>query len=122
MDSDPRIAAARDSAEFRSFAVEAFVGRRASGWPFARFDINSRELRVRLPFPWFTTRSQEATAITAVVIGRRLGGMWCVRFDDAAGNLNDVHVHPLVRRQAIIGELHSCGYHVVDDQVPTASR
>jgi len=66
-----------DSADFRSFAVEAWAGRRASGWPFSRFDISSRELRVRLSFPWFTTRSQQAAAIQAVQVTRRLGDMCC---------------------------------------------
>jgi hypothetical protein len=110
------------SAEFRSFAVEAFAGRRASGWPFCRFDISSRELRVRLSFPWFTTRSQEAAAIRAVVVKRRLGDMCCIRFDDIVGNLGDVHVHPLYRRRQMIDELRRCGYEVVGDTVRGGSR
>jgi hypothetical protein len=111
----------RDSADFRSFAVEAFAGRRASGWPFSRFDISSSELRVRLSFPWFTTRSQQATAIRAVVVTRRLGDLCCIRFDDAVGNLADVHVHPLYRRQQMIDELRRSGYHVIGDTVRGAS-
>jgi hypothetical protein len=111
-----------DSADFRSFAVEAWAGRRASGWPFSRFDISSRELRVRLSLPWFTTRSQQAAAIQAVLVTRRLGDMCCIRFDDARGNLGDVHVHPLYRRQQIIDELCRCGYHVTGDTVHRASR
>ena len=51
MDDQSRNLAADNSRDFRSFAVEAFVGHRASGWPFARFDISSRELRVRRSFP-----------------------------------------------------------------------
>jgi hypothetical protein len=35
--------AVRGPAEFRSFAVEAFVGRRATGWPLARFDISNSD-------------------------------------------------------------------------------
>ena len=100
---------APDSACIRSFAVEAFVGHRATGWPFARFDISSSELRVRLSFPWFTTRSQQAAAIRAVLVRRRIGDMRCVRFDDADGSLGDVHVHPIYRRQQIIDELRRCG-------------
>ena len=122
METHSHNVAVRDSTDFRCFVVEAFVGRRVSGWPFSRFDISSRELRVRLSFPWFTTRSQQAVAIRAVVITRRLGDMCCIRFDDAAGNLGDVHVHPLYRRKQMIDELRRCGYHVVGDTPQGASR
>lgn len=107
--------AAPDSARIRSFAVEAFVGHRVTGWPFARFDISSSELRVRLSFPWFTTRSQQATAIRAVIVKRRLGNMHWIGFDDAAGRLGDVRVHAIYRHRQMIDELRRCGYHVVDD-------
>ena len=43
--------AAHESARIRPFTVEAFVGHRVTGWPFARFDISISELRVRLSFP-----------------------------------------------------------------------
>jgi hypothetical protein len=109
--------AVRGPDEFRSFAVEAFVGRRASGWPFARFDISNHELRVRLSFPWFTTRSQQAAAIRAVVVTRRFGDTWWIHFDDAADSIGDVHVHPIYRRQQMIDELRRCGYRVVGDPV-----
>jgi len=56
------------------------------------------------------------------VITRRLGDMCCIRFDDDASNLGDVHVHPLCRRQQIIDELRRCGYHVIGDTVRGASR
>ena len=112
----------REPSDFRSFAVEAFAGRRASGWPFSRFDISSRELRVRLSFPWFTTRSQQSGAIRAVVVTRRFGDMCCIRFEDALGNLGDVHVHPLYRRRQMIDELRRCGYSVVGDTFRAASR
>jgi hypothetical protein len=113
---------ARAPADFRPFAVEAFVGRRASGWPFSRFDISSRELRVRLSFPWFTTRSQQSEAIRSVVVTRRIGDMYCIRYDDTVGNFRDVHVHPLYGRQQMIDELRRCGYEVVDDAVRGGSR
>ena len=122
MEGQSHDVAAGDFADFRSFAVEAWAGRRASGWPFSRFDISSRELRVRLSFPWFTTRSQQAAAIQAVQVTRRLGDMCCIRFDDARGNLSDVHVHPLCRRQQMIEELRRCGYHVTGDTTRGASR
>jgi hypothetical protein len=107
--------AVSESTDFRSFAVEAFVGHRASGWPFARFDISVGELRVRLAFPWSITRSQDAAAIRAVVITRRFGDRWWIRFDDSAGSLGDVHVHPLYRRQQMVDELRRCGYLVIED-------
>jgi hypothetical protein len=115
MDDQYRSSAARDSADFRTFAVEAFVGRRVSSWPFARFDFSSRELRVRLGFPWFTTRSQEATAVIAVVVTRRFGDMCWIRFDDPAGRMDDVHIHPIYHRHQMIDELRACGYQVVGD-------
>ena len=122
MDGQSQDFTVRASPGFRSFAIEAFIGRRASGWPASRFDISSRELRVRLSFPWFTTRSQQSEAIRSVVVKRRLGDMCCIRFDDAIGNLDDVHVHPLYRRQQMIDELRRCGYQVVDDAVRGGSR
>ncbi len=85
MDDQSHNIAVRDPAEFQSFAVEAFASRRVSGWPFSRFDISSRELRVRLSFPWLTTRSEQAAAIRAVIVTRRFGDMCCSRFDDAGG-------------------------------------
>ena len=106
--------AAADSACVRSFAVGAFVGRRVTGWPFARFDISRGELRVRLSFPWFTTRSQQAAAIRAVIVTRRFGNTCWIGFDDA-GRLGDVHVHAIYRRKQMIDELRRCGYHVVGD-------
>jgi hypothetical protein len=51
MEDHSRKLSAPESAHNWSFAVEAFVGRRATGWPFARFDISGSELRVRLSFP-----------------------------------------------------------------------
>ncbi len=101
-----------DSARIRSFAVEAFVGYRITGWPFARFDISISELRVRLSIPWFTTRSQQATAIRAAIVTRRFGNMYWIGFDDAAGTLGDVHVHATYRRKQMIDELRRCGYYV----------
>ena len=121
MDDQPGNLAADNSRDFRSFAVEAFVGHRASSLPFARFDISSRELRVRLSFPWFTTRSQQAAAIRAVVVARRFGNRWWLRFDDDGGSLRDARVYPIYHRQQIIDELHRCGYHVAGDNAPRAT-
>lgn len=121
MDNQSRNVASRASADVRSFPVEAFVGHRASGWLFARFDISSRELRVRLSFPCFTSRSQQAGAIRSVVVTRRFGDMWWIRFDDTGNRLGNVHVHLIYRRQQIIDELRRCGYHVVGNTGGRAS-
>jgi hypothetical protein len=79
------------------------------------------ELRVRLSFPWFTTRSQQASAIRAVVVARRFGNRRWLRFDDDGGSLGDVHVYPIYRREQVVDELHRCGYHVVGDTDHRAS-
>jgi hypothetical protein len=122
MDNQSLDPVAENRPDFRSFAVEAFIGHRASGWPLARFDISSRELRVRLSFPWFTARSQQAAAVRAVVVARRFGDRWWLRFDDDGGTLGNVHVYPIYRRQQVIDELRRCGYHVAGDTAQRASR
>jgi len=104
------------AAASRSFAVEAFVGRKATGWPFARLDVATSELCVRLPFPWFISRRQAATAIDAVILSSRFGRLCCIRFDDGAGSLANVHVHPLLRTQLVIEELRRCGYRLRDER------
>jgi hypothetical protein len=116
MEADSQNIASWDSAACRSFAVEAFVGRRVSGWPFGRFDVSARALRVRLSFPWSAVRSQEAAAIRAVVVARRRGGMRWLRFDDANGYMADVHVHSPFKLEQVIDELRRCGYQVIDDR------
>jgi hypothetical protein len=114
MEAESHNGASGESDACRSFAVEAFVGRRVSGWPFGRFDVSARELRVRLSFPWFTVWSQEAAAIRAVVVARRRGGICWLQFDDAEGSMADVHVHPPFKLEQIIDELRRCGYQVID--------
>jgi hypothetical protein len=122
LEDKSRDLAADNSRDFRSFAVEALVGHRVNSWPFARFDISSGELRVRLSFPWFTTRSQQAAATRSVVVPRRFGDRWWLRFDDDGGSLGNVHVYPIYRRQEVVDELHRCGYHVAFDTAQSASR
>ena len=48
----------------------------------------------------------QATVIRAVTLTRRSGNSYCIRFDDAVGNLGDVHVHAL--RDATSGTLSIC--------------
>ena len=98
----------------RSFAVEAHAGRKITGWPLGRFDVGADRLRVRLGFPWFTTRSADKDAITIVSVARIVPGIWCVRFDDSGQRLADAHIHLPVRAQRIIKELRECGYTVTD--------
>ena len=97
----------------RSFAVEAYIGRKAAGWPFAHLDIGPARLQVRLPFPWFTSRSAARQTITAVSVGRSLA-RYCLRIQDTAGILTNVHVHLPVRPDRVIQELHHSGYVVTD--------
>jgi hypothetical protein len=96
----------------RSFAVEAHAGRKIAGWPLGRFDIGADGLRVRLPFPWFVTRSAAKDTITGVSVARTVTGALCVRFEDSGQRLADVHIHPAVRPQRIIEQLRRCGYPV----------
>ena len=97
----------------QSFAVEAYVGRKAGGWPFARFDVGPAGLRVRLTFPWFTARSAARQTITVISVGRSTA-RYCVRFEDSAGALANVHVHLPVRPDRVIEELRRSGYVVTD--------
>jgi hypothetical protein len=116
----PRGPAARDApagsppSPWRSFAVEAHAGRRIAGWPLGRFDIGAGQLRVRLGFPWFLTRSADKDAITNVSVARIVASVWCVRFDDSGQRLADAHIHLPVRAQRIIDELRQCGYPVTN--------
>jgi hypothetical protein len=99
---------------WRSFAVEAYAGRRIAGWPLGRFDVGAEGLQVRLRFPWFVTRSSGKDTITRVSVARAVTGVWCVRFEDSGQRLADVHVHLPVRAQRIIDELRQCGYAITD--------
>ena len=118
----PRGPASRDSRAghppaappWRSFAVEAYAGRKIAGWPLSRFDIGADRLRVRLGFPWFVTRSAGKNTITVVSAARTVPGIWCLRFDDSGQRLADAHVHLPFRAQRIIDELHQHGYAVTN--------
>jgi hypothetical protein len=80
-------------------AVEAFVGHRVSGWPFGRFDVITRELRVCLSFPWFAVRSQRATAIHEVVVATPTWRHVLATFlGDAPGSEQTSRREPAVRR------------------------
>jgi hypothetical protein len=99
---------------WRSFAVEAYVGRKISGWPLGRFDVGADGLRVRLPFPWFVTRSAGRDAIASISAARTVSGIWCLRFEDSGQFLADARVHLPVGAQRIIDELRHRGYTVTD--------
>jgi hypothetical protein len=70
-------------------------------------------VELALRFPGAGVRSHQAAAIRAVVVGRR-GGMCWLRFDDAAGAMADVHVHPTFKLVQIIDELLRCDYQITD--------
>jgi hypothetical protein len=99
---------------WRSFAVEAHAGRKIAGWPLGRLDAGPDGLRVRLPFPWFITRSAGKDAITSVTVARTITGACCVRFEGSAQPLAGVHVHLPVRAQRILDALRHYGYTVTD--------
>jgi hypothetical protein len=94
--------------------VEAWAGRKISGWPFGRFDVGRDGLRVRLGFPWFVSRSAGQDTITAVTVSRRFAGIFCLRFEDTSQCLAHVLVGMPVRGQQIVDELRRSGYPVVD--------
>jgi hypothetical protein len=103
--------------DFRSFRVEAFVGHRASGWPFARFKVGPHALQVKLSFPWFSSRAAaKPTVSTVSVHSSNISRRACLRFDAPAGSLADVHVHVPFRPDRIIDELRRCGYEVADER------
>lgn len=110
----------------RSFAVEAYVGPKVAGWPFARFDVGQVGLQVRVVFPWRAARSADKETITAVSVRMTLAGVYCLRFEDSAGYLAEVHVHLVIRPRRVFDQLRRCGYVVVDwrsheelDRLPT---
>lgn len=104
--------------EFRSFAVEASVGHRMSGWPFARFNVGPQALQVKLSFPWFASRAAAKSTIGTVSVGSsKISGRACFRFGAPAGSLADVRVYVPFRPDRIIDELRRCGYEVADERV-----
>jgi hypothetical protein len=107
---------------WRSFAVEAYVGRKTAGWPLGRFGVRAEGLRVRVGFPWFITRSTGKDTITVVSVARTWAGIWCVRFEDSGQRLADVHVLLPVRAQRIIDELRRCGYAIADRKTGEPGR
>jgi hypothetical protein len=111
---DARVGNPAAAPSWRSFAVEAYAGRKIAGWPLGRFDVGTDGLRVRLLFPWFVTRSAGKDTIAVVSVARTATGVWCVRFEDSDQRLADVRVHLPVRAQRIIDELRQCGYAVTD--------
>ena len=98
----------------RSFRVEAYISSKAGGWPFARFDVGRDFVRVRIPFPWFASRSAAREAVGSISVGMNFAGIYCLRFEGSGSPLADVHVHLVIRPRRVIDELRRCGYVVVD--------
>jgi hypothetical protein len=84
------------------------------GWPFARLDIGQEALRVRLPFPWFTTRTAATGTITAVTVGTAFDGTTRVIFVDSQQALSDVRIAKPSRGDRVIAKLRKNGYDVRD--------
>jgi hypothetical protein len=103
-----------ESAQARTFRVEAYIGRKAGTWPLARFDVGPESLQVRIPFPWFVSRSAPREAVGPISVGMNVAGIYCLRFENMSNALADVHVHLPVRPRNVIDELCRCGYVVVD--------
>lgn len=104
-----------DQGQWRSFAVEAVIGRKMAGWPFSRIDIATAGLKVRVRFPWFVERSALRETITLISVGTRFGGTYCLRFEDTTRWLEGVHVHPMpYQGERIMAELLRAGYRVVE--------
>jgi hypothetical protein len=101
-----------ESSPVRSFRVEAYVGRKAGSWPFARFDVGPESLHVRIPFPWFVSKSAPKATVGPISVRMIWFSVYCLRFESSAV-LADVHVHLAVRPRRVIDELRRCGYVVV---------
>jgi hypothetical protein len=112
--------APRPSGQYRSFAVTASIGRRMGGWPFARFDIGQQALRVRLPFPWFTTRTAPIGTVTAVTVATAFDGTTRFVVEDSQKALSDVRIALPFRGERVIAELRRNGYDVRDSRSATA--
>jgi hypothetical protein len=84
------------------------------GWPLARLDIGQEALRVRLPFPWFTTRAAAIATITAVTVRTAFDGTTGVVFEDSRQALSDVRIAMPFRGDRVIAELRKNGYDVRD--------
>jgi hypothetical protein len=100
----------------KSFAVEAWAGHWAMGWPFGRLDIGPAGLRVRSwpPVPWFRPRQAAKETIQIISVGRSRFNGCLLKIEDSAGCFSNVRVRLAMRPQRIIDELQRCGYPVAD--------
>lgn len=102
----------------KTFAVGAYVGCKAAGWPFGRLDIDDDMITVRCaPIPWFSPLSVSREAITEISIykNRVLDHL---KFNDSGAVFAKVSLDLPVRPRRIIKELRSRGYPLVDHRFP----
>lgn len=104
------------SGYYRSFAVTAVIGRRMGGWPSARLDVGQQALRVRLRFPWFTTRMAPMGTVTAVTVRTAFDGTTRFAVEDSQEALSRVRIALPFRGDRIIAELRRNGYIVHDSR------
>ncbi len=90
------------------------------GWPFARLDIGQEALRVRLLFPWFTTRTAAIATVTAVTVKTAFDGTTWFAFEDSQKALSDVRIALPFRGDRVIAELRRNGYDVRDSRSAAA--
>jgi hypothetical protein len=100
----------------RTFAVGAYVGRKAAGWPFARLDVSDDRLTVRCwPLPWFRPRTVSKEEIAAVEVGKNTV-IDHLSFQVEGGAFEKVSIDLPVRPKRVIRELKARGYVVVDSR------
>ena len=98
----------------RSFAVGAYVGRKAAGWPFARLDVADDSITVRCwPLPWFGPRMVNKRAIIEISLKKNTV-LDHLKFIDSENSFARVSVDLPIRPKRVISELRARGYPVVD--------
>jgi hypothetical protein len=98
----------------RSFAVGAYVGRKAAGWPFGRLDVADDNITVRCwPLPWFGPQTMSKETIIEISLEKSLT-LDHLKFVDSENSFTKVSVDLPVRSKRAISELKARGYPVVD--------
>ena len=100
--------------EVRSFAVGAYVGRKAASWPFARLDVADDSITVRCwPLPWFGAHTARKNTILEISLQKNLV-LDHLKFQDSEKSLAGVSVDLPIRPKRVISELKARGYPVTD--------
>jgi len=94
----------------RSFAVGAYVGRKAAGFPFARLDVADDSITVRCwPLPWFGAHTVSKNAILEISLQKNLV-LDHLKFIDSDECFARVSVDLPIRPKRVISELKARGY------------